>query len=320
MICHAFTVRCFKRLERWADRITGAAGPFFIAFACAGIFTGLFAFQDVVAATLRWKLLSWPICLLVAANMVMHYWWACTVPPGFVGEDERPLSIRTGRYFDVTPATITTCSKCLSQRPERAHHCRICNRCVLKYDHHCPVRINACVGIHNERHFILFMTYFVLACGIFAVNGFDGVLLALGASYVYTGMDPWPYRIPQIAFILIYVLAAVLSLAVLSMLSYHLWMVMHAETSVESQDFHIYRKVAKRRGETFTNSYDLGKIRNLELFFNVGKGGYPYYTLLLPMRIPPYTDGRSWARRPGYRQHGGVREGEELTDDDGQDA
>lgn len=86
-------------------------------------------------------------------------------------------------------------------------------------------------------------------------------------------MDPWPYNIPQIAFILIYVLASVLSLAVLSMLCYHLWMVMHAETSVESQDFHIYRKIAKRRGETFTNSYDLGKRRNLEMFFNVGKGG-----------------------------------------------
>ena len=41
----------------------------------------------------------------------------------------------------------------------------------------------------------------------------------------------------------------------------------------------------------------------------------PIYTLLLPFRISPYTDGRSWARREGCESHGGVRDGEELTDE-----
>ena len=40
----------------------------------------------------------------------------------------------------------------------------------------------------------------------------------------------------------------------------------------------------------------------------------PFYTLLFPLRIEPYTDGRSWARRPGFERHSGVHEGEELTD------
>lgn len=30
----------------------------------------------------------------------------------------------------------------------------------------------------------------------------------------------------------------------------------------------------------------------------------------------PYTDGRAWARREGLIRHGGVREGEELTDEE----
>jgi len=30
----------------------------------------------------------------------------------------------------------------------------------------------------------------------------------------------------------------------------------------------------------------------------------------------PYTDGHSWARRRGLERHLGVREGEELTDED----
>ena len=41
----------------------------------------------------------------------------------------------------------------------------------------------------------------------------------------------------------------------------------------------------------------------------------PWYTLLLPLRILPYTDGRSWARREGLERHQGVRMGEELTDE-----
>ena len=42
----------------------------------------------------------------------------------------------------------------------------------------------------------------------------------------------------------------------------------------------------------------------------------PAYALLLPLRVPPYTDGRAWARRAGLERHAGVRAGEELTDDE----
>jgi len=39
-------------------------------------------------------------------------------------------------------------------------------------------------------------------------------------------------------------------------------------------------------------------------------------TLFLPLRVRPYTDGYSWARREGYDKHAGLLQGEELTDDD----
>ena len=44
--------------------------------------------------------------------------------------------------------------------------------------------------------------------------------------------------------------------------------------------------------------------------------GSPIYTLILPLRVPPYTDGRSWARRHGLERHQGVRAEEELTDEE----
>ncbi|ODN79254.1 hypothetical protein L202_03269 [Cryptococcus amylolentus CBS 6039] len=50
------------------------------------------------------------------------------------------------------------CKKCDGWKPDRCHHCRQCDRCVLKMDHHCPW-VGSCVGYHNYKSFLLFITY-----------------------------------------------------------------------------------------------------------------------------------------------------------------
>lgn len=37
------------------------------------------------------------------------------------------------------------CRKCWAPKPERAHHCSVCGRCVLKMDHHCPWLGSSCI-------------------------------------------------------------------------------------------------------------------------------------------------------------------------------
>jgi hypothetical protein len=92
--------------------------------------------------------------------------------PGYILTEEKACHDFDLLFFaDQDCREFQECSRCHVRRPKRAHHCRVCNKCVACFDHHCKI-LNTCIGERNHCRFLCFLT-------IHAV----GLLLGLWISY-----------------------------------------------------------------------------------------------------------------------------------------
>ena len=66
------------------------------------------------------------------------------------------------------------CPDCQVLRTPRSRHCAICNRCVERFDHHCPW-LNNCVGVNNNNAFLTYLIslsiciLFIISSSLFSV-------------------------------------------------------------------------------------------------------------------------------------------------------
>ena len=119
------------------------------------------------------------------------------------------------------------CKKCRSVKPDRAHHCSTCGRCVLKMDHHCPW-LATCVGLRNYKPFLLFLIYTSLFCWF---------CFGVSASWVWaaiiddTHMDE---GLRVVNTILLAVLGGIIGLVLSGFTAWHVYLAVTGQTTIES--------------------------------------------------------------------------------------
>jgi len=156
---------CCARLEAAEEYVCWKPNPLLCAL-YVGIMVA-FAFSDVaylfpLVPNPRIPWLHRPLSLvLVAAGFGLHQ-WCCFSEPGTITREN--LAHYEDNYaFDGLMYVPKQCRTCAIMRPARAKHCSICDRCVARFDHHCPW-INNCVGALNYRLFLAFVAYHCLLC------------------------------------------------------------------------------------------------------------------------------------------------------------
>ncbi|KAI4897271.1 hypothetical protein NFI96_024630 [Prochilodus magdalenae] len=172
------------------------------------------------------------------------------------GESQQEILRRIAKdlpiYTRTTSGAIRYCERCHLVKPDRCHHCSVCDKCILKMDHHCPW-VNNCVGFSNYKFFTLFLAYSLLYC------------LFITATDLQYFIKFWTNGLPdtqaKFHIMFLFFASSMFSVSLASLFAYHCWLVCKNRSTLE-----VFRAPAFRHG-TDKNGFSLGVSKNLRQVF-----------------------------------------------------
>lgn len=170
-----------------------------------------------------------------------------------------------------------TCKWCHTYKPDRCHHCRICQSCVLKMDHHCPWIMN-CVGYRNHKFFFLLVNYAFIALV------YIGILLFMS---VRDSIHKEMLDSDRFILVLGMMMCIIMGILMGGFGAFHWFLVVQGISTIEYCE-KVTDGSPNKSGKSNSSIYDLGAFQNL-------KAALGPNVLLWPFPVGrPNGDGVTW--------------------------
>eukprot|EP00301_Raphidiophrys_heterophryoidea_P023314 c7234_g1_i1.p1 GENE.c7234_g1_i1~~c7234_g1_i1.p1 ORF type:complete len:283 (+),score=80.70 c7234_g1_i1:91-939(+) len=206
-------------------------------------------------------------CFLMASFLRVSMADPGEIPNWFADNASPNSKLKAKTVEQKSDGTRRYCNKCQLYKPDRTHHCRVCGRCNLKMDHHCPW-INNCVGSQNYKFFLLFITYslasaiFVFVVTLTTLPGLSDTISSESRTIILSDC----------------IITGALSLALSAFVGFHFYLLVCNYTTIE-----FVEKRGCGGGQGHVNVYDLGAWENMKR--TMGSN-----ILLWPFPVSPSSD------------------------------
>ncbi|XP_046945407.1 palmitoyltransferase ZDHHC4 isoform X2 [Lynx rufus] len=165
----------------------------------------VFGYCQELGFSLHYLLLPY---LLLVINLVF-FTLSCVSNPGTITKANAFSLLQVYEFDEVMFPKNMKCFTCNVRKPARSKHCRVCNRCVHRFDHHC-VWVNNCIGAWNARYFLIYLLTLTASAATMAVVStvFLVQLVVVSDLYLETYVDDLGHlqylflTLPRIVFML----------------------------------------------------------------------------------------------------------------------
>ncbi|XP_037506937.1 palmitoyltransferase ZDHHC20-B isoform X2 [Rhipicephalus sanguineus] len=197
-------------------------------------------------------------------------------------DNQRQMLERLAKNLPVSCRTmngmVRYCEKCHLIKPDRAHHCSVCGRCILKMDHHCPW-VNNCVSFTNYKYFILFLAYSLIYCLFVAAT-----TLQFFIKFWTNDLEGWG----RFHILFLFFVAFMFAISLVSLFGYHCFLVMVNRSTLEAFRPPIFRTGPDKHGFSLGHQANVAEVFGdnrrlwlLPVFTSLGDGvTYPTRTQL----------------------------------------